>query len=74
MSGDVVTAQSGDSVNEVLTLMRQHGVRRIPVTTPQGILIGLVTLDDLLEIVAEELRGFVQAIESGRKREARAGD
>lgn len=70
MSSDVVTARAEDSVNDVLSLMRRHGVRRIPVTTAQGVLVGLVTLDDLLEIAAEELRGFVQAIESGRKREA----
>ena len=71
MSSDVVTARAEDSVNDVLSQMGRHGVRRIPVTTAQAILIGIVTLDDLLEIAAEELRGFVQAIESGRKREAR---
>lgn len=71
MSGDLVTARTQDSVNDVLGLMRRHGVRRVPVTSAQGVLIGIVTLDDLLEIVAEELRGVVQAIESESKREAR---
>lgn len=69
MSNSPITARAGDSVNDVLSLMRQHGVRRIPVTTEHGVLIGIVTLDDLLEIAAEQLRGFVQAIESERKRE-----
>lgn len=69
MSSAPITARAEDSVNDVLSLMRRHGVRRIPVTTEQGVLIGIVTLDDLLEIAAEELRDFVQAIESERKRE-----
>jgi len=70
MSSSLVTVRAEDSVHDVLSLMRRHGVRRIPVTMEQDVLIGIVTLDDLLEIAAEELRGFVQAIESERKREA----
>ncbi|MGZ5780630.1 MAG: CBS domain-containing protein [Burkholderiaceae bacterium] len=70
MSGNLVTARAEDSVHDVLSLMRRHGVRRIPVIAEQDVLIGIVTLDDLLEIAAEELRGFVQAIKSEHKREA----
>jgi CBS domain-containing protein len=71
MSSDLITARPEDSVNDVLSQMRRHGVRRIPVVAAQGVLIGIVTLDDLLEIVAEELRGLVQAIESEHRRETR---
>jgi CBS domain-containing protein len=71
MSADPVTARVEDSVNEVLGKMRSRGIRRVPVTTDDGVLIGIVTLDDLLDVVAEEMRGFVQAIESARKHEAR---
>lgn len=69
MSTDLVTARPEDSVNEVLTLMRSRGVRRVPVTSDKGVLLGIVTLDDLLEVVAEEMRGFVQAIESAQSHE-----
>lgn len=71
MSTDLVCAKEDDSVNDVLAMMRSHGVRRVPVTTEQGALIGIVTLDDMLEVVAEEMRGFVQAIESAQKHERR---
>ena len=71
MSSDLVSAREDESVNDVLALMRTHGVRRVPVTTDKGVLIGIVTLDDLLEVVAEEMRGFVQAIESAQKHEKR---
>lgn len=71
MSASPVTAREEDSVNDVLAAMRDHGIRRVPVTTDQGALIGIVTLDDLLEVVAEELRGFVQAIASAQRHEKR---
>ena len=71
MSVDPATVRPGHSVNDVLRLMRERGIRRVPVTTDSGVLIGIVTLDDLLEILAEEMQDFVQAITSGQKREAR---
>jgi CBS domain-containing protein len=71
MSTDLVTAREGDSVMEVLADMRRKGVRRVPVTDAQGALVGVLALDDLLEVVAEELQSLVQAIASGRRRELR---
>lgn len=69
MSSDLVTARTGDSILDVLGLMRRKGVRRIPVVDADGVLVGLVALDDMLVVVADELRLIVQAIESERKRE-----
>lgn len=71
MSSDPVTARPEHSVNEVLTMMRERGIRRVPVTSDDGVLIGLVTLDDLLEVVAEEMQDFVKAIASAQRRETR---
>lgn len=71
MSGQVVTARADASLNDVLHLMRQGGVRRVPVTTENGVLIGIATLDDLLEVLAEEMQGFVHAITSAQRRETR---
>lgn len=71
MSSDPVTARPEHSVNEVMTLMRERGIRRVPVTSDDGVLVGLVTLDDLLEIVAEEMQDFVKAIASAQRRETR---
>jgi CBS domain-containing protein len=69
MSKNVVTAHPDDSINDVLSQMWRNGVRRIPVTDAKNLLIGIVSLDDLLEIVAEEMRGLVQAIDTEQKRE-----
>jgi CBS domain-containing protein len=72
MTSDAVTALEPDSVMDLLGLMRRKGLRRIPVTTPERVLVGLVTLDDLLEILAEQLRAMVGAIEAEQVRERKA--
>jgi CBS domain-containing protein len=72
MTADVVSALEEDSVMDLLGLMRRKGLRRIPVTTPGRVLQGLVTLDDLLEIFAEQLRALVLAIEAEQMRERKA--
>lgn len=70
MSGEPATARPEDSMYDVMRLMRQRGVRRIPVTSDKGVLLGIVTLDDLLEILAEQMQGFVTAIASEARHEA----
>lgn len=52
MTTDMVTALEVDSIKDLLSAMRRKGIRRLPVVTPQGVLIGLLTLDDLLPIMA----------------------
>ena len=71
MSTDLVTVREQDSVTEALRLMRERGVRRLPVLTRSGALAGLVTIDDVLDIVAEQLGDLVHAIEHERARESR---
>lgn len=71
MSSNPIVCRTEDSVTDALSQMRRHGIRRIPVTDAQDILVGIVTLDDLLEIVAEQLQTFVQVVDSERKQEAR---
>ena len=62
---------SGVGQADLLAMMRRKGIRRIPVATPDGVLLGLVTMDDILEILAEQLRSVVLAIESEQMRERR---
>jgi CBS domain-containing protein len=60
-----------DGLAEVLRAMREHGVRRVPVVSPGGALAGIIAIDDLLELVAEELGDFVRTISRERVREGR---
>jgi CBS domain-containing protein len=60
-----------DGLPDALRLMREKGVRRVPVVTKGGALAGIVTLDDLLELVAEELHDLVRTVDRERVRETR---
>ena len=71
MSRELITVRPEDSVNDTLMLMRRHGVRRVPVVQAQAVLVGIVTLDDLLEIVAEAIGSLAQTVQSEKKREVR---
>ena len=73
MSTDVVTVREHDSVLDVVELMRRKGVRRVPVTGPQGVLVGLVALDDLLRVLAAQMQTLAGAIASERLREGAVG-
>jgi CBS domain-containing protein len=44
----VITCRPEDDVQTVLALMKQHRVRRLPVTTTGGVLHGIVSLDDIV--------------------------
>jgi len=71
MGDKLVVAKETDDSLDTLKLMRARGVRRIPVVTEKGDLAGIVTIDDLLEIVAEELEEIVRAIGNERARETK---
>jgi len=43
------------SAREVVALMREHGVRRLPIVDDAGHLTGIVSLDDVLLMLGEEM-------------------
>jgi CBS domain-containing protein len=69
MSQPVVLAREDDSVFEAVETMQRKAVRRLPVVAADGSLRGMVTLDDVLRVLAAELGGLAEALRWGRKRE-----
>jgi CBS domain-containing protein len=69
MSTDLITAREDDSLIDLVRSMRRKGVRRVPVVGAQGELVGLATLDDVLDVLSQELSQLVGAIASEGKRE-----
>jgi CBS domain-containing protein len=53
------------TVHEAVQAMNQHGVRRLFITEPNGRLMGLLSIDDLLATLADELSGLSQALRIG---------
>jgi len=69
MSQPVVLAREDDNVFETVETMQRKAVRRLPVVAADGSLRGMVTLDDVLRVLAAELGGLAEALRWGRKRE-----
>jgi CBS domain-containing protein len=72
MTRDILSAREEDSVLDLLASMRRKAVRRIPVAGAKGQLIGLVAADDLLGLIADELRTLVQALTAQPRAEQRS--
>lgn len=70
MAGTLHTVAEDEEALEALAKLRRHGVRRLPVVDAAGALAGIVSLDDLLELVSEALAQGVAAIHSARSVEA----
>jgi CBS domain-containing protein len=66
MSGSLATTSIEDDVSWTLKVMRDHGVRRLPVVDGQSRMVGIVALDDLLNAYSSTLHDVAQAIGTER--------
>ena len=62
MYRDIILGKESDDVNETIKIMRQKGIRRLPVVDDNGALVGIVTLDDLIDLIAEQLKDIAALI------------
>ena len=70
MGPEVATVRESEGLFEALRYMRDKGVRRMPVVDHEGVLVGILTLDDLLSLLAEELTELAKLVSHERQREA----
>ncbi len=74
MVGDIMqqelnSIQENSGVFEAVQFMRAKGVRRLPVVDKQGWLIGIVSMDDLLALLAEEMNEMAGVISHEQSKE-----
>jgi CBS domain-containing protein len=55
MTGNPVTITEPSSIESALRMMRSGRFRRLPVVNGKGQLVGLLSLDDVLMLLAEEI-------------------
>ena len=72
--GDVMTRnplviEEGQSIEAVLRHMREAGVRRVPVVDRSGALTGVLSIDDVLERIAEQLINIAGSIRNEQRME-----
>ena len=66
--GDVMThapetVSEQDAIEHAITVMRRERCRRLPVVDDSGQMVGLLSLDDVLQLLAEELTNVGQLLE-----------
>jgi len=69
--GELATLQDTDTYADALRLMHAKGVHRVPVIDRAGVLVGIVSFDDMLPRLAGELSQLADLAERGRGREVR---
>ena len=71
MSPHLVSVQEKEGVFETIRLMRAKGIRRIPVVNQEGGLEGIVSADDILDLLAEEMTELAKVVPREQEREAK---
>jgi signal-transduction protein with cAMP-binding, CBS, and nucleotidyltransferase domain len=69
MSERPATINETAGLFEAIAQMRSGGVRRLVVADAMGRLLGIVAMDDLIPVLAEELSALAQAIRVEQRRE-----
>ena len=62
MSFRLVTVQESDDLMATIKRMRQYGIRRVPVVNSRGGLVGVLAVDDILDVITEQLKDIDQLI------------
>ena len=57
MTADLLTLPDSTGLYEALEAIRKKGVRRVPVTDEGGSLVGIITVDDVIRLLAVEWSG-----------------
>ena len=71
MSFNLITAHETDGVMETVKRMRHEGIRRIPVVDDNKTLVGIFTLDDMINLIAEQQMDLAGLINREQQQEKR---
>jgi CBS domain-containing protein len=71
MAQQLVSVKGSTGIFEAIQYMRQKAVRRLPIVNEDGGLIGILTLDDLLELLSEELLEIAKLVRNEQQKETR---
>lgn len=62
MERDPSSVRDGTPLDTAVRVMRRDTVRRMPVVDDAGRLVGILSVDDALQLLASELAGVAQAV------------
>jgi len=65
----VRTVRESDEIWDVTSTMNRYGIRRLPVVDDGGRLVGIVSLDDLVRLIGQQMADLAGAISGGIENE-----
>jgi len=71
MSFELATVDENTKLLDAVRLMKEKGVRRLPVINTNGGLEGILSVDDVIDLLAEELSNISRLISREQHREER---
>jgi CBS domain-containing protein len=69
MVAPVVTISEDRDIVDATQVMSSHGIRRLPVTDPQGKLSGVISLDDVLLVLGKEMQNVAGILKKELEKE-----
>ena len=69
MSDELLTVNENGQLTDLIEQMKGKAVRRVPVADDNGALVGIVTADDLVDLIAEQLNSLVGMVQREQHRE-----
>jgi CBS domain-containing protein len=69
---ELVTVREDQGILECIQKMRTKGIRRMPVVDAEGDLVGIVTVDDLIQLLGEEMSELGKLISREQAKETRS--
>jgi CBS domain-containing protein len=67
MNREPALADESESIEQALRTMRRMGVRRLPVVAARGMLTGVVSVDDVLDVLAAEIGEISGAVRNEQR-------
>ena len=74
MSAEIVSTSEDTKLIDAIALMQSKGIRRLPVVDDAGMLAGILTVDDVIELIAEQLADLSKLISREQEREQEQRD
>ncbi len=71
MAQELFTIKESAASYEAIEFMRRRTARRLPVVDEAGELVGILTLDDALQLLSEELLDLAKLVRYEQKKETR---
>jgi CBS domain-containing protein len=71
MSYELVTVDEDTKLIDAIKIMKGKGVRRLPVVNKADVLVGILTVDDVIELITEQLGDIVTLISRENAQEQR---